>query len=50
MKRLMTCDVEAKPFDLGAAAAEASPLHGMFQLGWCLGCSCMCFDGKVPAW
>lgn len=45
----MTRNVEAKPFDLGAAAAEAFPLHGMFQLGWCLGCLCVCFDGKGPA-
>lgn len=45
----MTGDVEAKPPNLGAAAAEASPLHGMFQLGWCLGCLFMCFDGKGPA-
>lgn len=45
----MTRDVEAKLLDLGVAAAEASPLHGMFQPGWCSGCLCVCFDDKGPA-
>lgn len=45
----MTLSVGAKPLDLGVAAGEASPLHGMFQLGWCLGCLCVCFHGKGPA-
>lgn len=28
----------SQTLDLGVAAAEASSLHGMFQLDWCLGC------------
>lgn len=45
----MTHSVGAKPLDLGVAAGGASPLHGMFQLGWCLGCLCVCFHG-VFSW